>query len=89
MTETQRRIRNLIVQSLEPHLQRSGTSPRELTDDVDILRSGLIDSLAFIDLLLKVEAELDTSLALDQIDFERVSSLQDLVQILDDLTVAT
>lgn len=89
MTETQRRIRNLIVQSLEPHLQRSGTSPRELTDDVDILRSGLIDSLAFIDLLLKVEAELDTSLALDQIDFERVSSLQDLVEILDDLTVAT
>lgn len=85
-SESQARIKRLVVQSLEEHMKRSGRERRDLTDDLDVLHSGIIDSLAFIDLLLKVEAELGTSLALDQLDFDRVSNLKDLVEALDRLT---
>ncbi len=89
MTPSQLRIKNLILQFLDQHMRQTGTGPRELTDDIDVLHSGIIDSLAFIDLLLRVEAELGSSLALDQIDFERISNLKELVEMLDQLMVTT
>jgi acyl carrier protein len=72
-------IRAVVVAGLADRARRAGRDPAEITDDTDVLGSGLIDSLAFVDLLMAVEEQLGVPLALEQLDFEAVDSLGALV----------
>jgi acyl carrier protein len=58
---------------------RAGEAGVELSDATDLLGSGLVDSLAFVDLLLGVEEEIGVPLPLELLDFSDVSSLGSLV----------
>ncbi|MBK8708119.1 MAG: acyl carrier protein [Flavobacteriales bacterium] len=46
-----------IVHLLTDRLARMGMSESDLSDDMDLVRSGLLDSLAFIDLITALEKE--------------------------------
>jgi acyl carrier protein len=88
VNETRQQIRNIVVRVLTEHAGHAGFDPAELSDDTDVLGSGIIDSLAFVELLMRVEVELETTLALDQLDFEQITDLGALVEALDQLALA-
>ncbi len=76
------RIRNAVLGALRQPLVIAGLDPNDIDNDFDILGSGIIDSLAFVDLLLAVEAELGSQLELELLDFDDVTSLGALMRIL-------
>jgi acyl carrier protein len=48
-------LRERINNTLIPRLQRLGLSAADLTDDLDLVRSGVLDSLGFVDLIAGLE----------------------------------
>ena len=77
-------LRANIVQLLTDRLARMGMSENDLTEDLDLVRSGLLDSLAFIDLITALEKlagkELDLDAALDRQDATTIAGLKNLFQ---------
>lgn len=75
-------VRTLIRTQLTDRLVRLGMAPDDLTDDLDLVRSGLLDSLAFIDLVAALEGatgrQVDLEHALEQPDATTVGGLQRL-----------
>ena len=73
-----------IVHLLTDRLARIGMSESDLSDDMDLVRSGLLDSLAFIDLITALEKEagkeLDLDAALDRPDATTIGGLKTLFQ---------
>lgn len=89
MNDTREQIMGIVVDVLTEHAHHTGFDIGQLSDATDVLGSGIIDSLAFVDLLVLVETELGATLALDRLDFEAITSLGALVDALDELTVAS
>jgi acyl carrier protein len=76
MSGDRERIRAAVAGALAGRAREAGV---ELTDATDLLGSGLVDSLAFVDLLLGVEEEIGVPLALELLDFAAVGDLGSLV----------
>ena len=49
------KIDELIMQRIAKRLQRLGMQDCEVTADLDLVRSGLLDSLSFVDLIADLE----------------------------------
>jgi acyl carrier protein len=49
--------------------------------DLDLFASGLIDSLAFVDLLVGLEREFDIHFAVDDLDLDRFRTLRALTEV--------
>lgn len=62
-------VKGMIQEQLKDRLVRMGMDGSDLTADLDLVRSGLLDSLAFIDLITALERaagrQLDMETALD------------------------
>lgn len=84
MTDRRTLVRGIVVSQLEA-LTHPGGYDGDLDDSTDILGSGVIDSLAFVDILIGVESQLGAQLALDRLDFEQIGSLGALVDALHEL----
>ena len=50
-------VRRTLLRAIGPRLGRLGMTEADVTDDLDLLRSGLLDSLGFVDLVVAVEEE--------------------------------
>lgn len=63
-------LRAELVRNLGPRLQRMGLAKNELTADLDLVRSGVLDSLGFVDLITELETatgkEVDLEKAFDR-----------------------
>jgi len=59
-------LRSKMADRLSKRLVRLGLSASDLTDDLDLVRSGVLDSLGFVDLIADLEN--DTG---KQVDLER------------------
>ena len=59
-------IRGLIIHQLRERLQRMGLNEHDLTDDLDLLHSGVLDSLGLVVLLSDLEIRTGTTIDLDQ-----------------------
>lgn len=59
-------MRELIEERLALRLQRLGLERSDLTNDLDLVRSGLLDSLGFVDLIADLEQHTGR-----QVDLER------------------
>ena len=64
MAETS--LRSAIADRLAQRLARLGLSPGDLTDDLDLVRSGVLDSLGFVDLIADLEKESGKQVDLEQ-----------------------
>lgn len=68
MAETS--LRSMIADRLSQRLARLGLAPSDLTDDLDLVRSGVLDSLGFVDLIADLEntigKQVDLELALER-----------------------
>lgn len=49
--------------------------------DTDLFASGLVDSLAFVELLVGIEEELGTRIALDELDLEDLRSIAKIARL--------
>ena len=63
-------LRDTVLSLIAQRAARLGMSTSELTDDLDLLRSGLLDSLGFVDLVVDLEKrtgkEVDLITAMDR-----------------------
>jgi len=60
-------IKDLLMQHLDERLHLFGITRAELDMDFDLVKSGLLDSMAFVDTISVLEEKLNI-----QIDFEKV-----------------
>jgi acyl carrier protein len=72
-------IRAAVVDALSRRPSADGIRPGELNGDFDLLGSGVVDSLEFIDLLMGVEEAIGRPLALEELDFEALDTLDAIV----------
>lgn len=56
----------LLKERLGPRMERLGLAEHEFTNDLDLVRTGILDSLAFVDLI----TELETAVG-KQVDLEK------------------
>lgn len=49
--------------------------------DTDLFASGLVDSLAFVELLVAIEEELGTRIALDELDLEDLRTIARIARL--------
>lgn len=49
-------LRKLIQERLQQRLDRLGLKPSDLTNDMDLVRGGVLDSLGFVDLMAELES---------------------------------
>lgn len=78
-----REVRAFIIGRLENKLNVFGLSARELGDDFDLVASGLLDSMAFVDLVAGTEdhygIEIDFEDAAATPDFTSLGGLIDII----------
>ncbi len=48
-------LRERITRTLMPRIERLGLGAKDLTDDLDLVGSGVLDSLGFVDLIAGLE----------------------------------
>lgn len=77
----------MVLGVLVPRARAIGLEPEVLDGDFDILGSGVVDSLAFVELLLGVEADLGRPVELERLSFEELTSLDRLIEQLHALQV--
>ena len=63
-------LRDTIISLMASRIERMGMTTGDITDDLDLLRSGLLDSLGFVDLVVELEKrmgrEVDLISAMDR-----------------------
>lgn len=85
MTEPSvREVRSLILERLHDAILANGLNPDQLADDFDLLTQGLVDSLALVDLLASLEAELGISIDYSELDPENLTLIGPLSQFIAD-----
>lgn len=77
-------LREHLLGLLHPALMTAGIQPEELDDSFNLVESGLLDSIAFLNLITKLEQILGVQLALFDVDPERLTSLGGLLELLED-----
>ncbi len=77
-------IRKIILELLHEKLERLGISDSEINDRFDLVKSGLLSSLEFVDLVASIEnrlnIEIDYEQALDAGDFTTISGIKNTFQ---------
>jgi methoxymalonate biosynthesis acyl carrier protein len=72
--ETAARLRDILAGTL-------GSAVSDL--DTDLVQSGLLDSLALVELLVAVEQEFSITFAPDELEIERFRSVRTLAELVD------
>lgn len=73
------RVHRAVIGALEARASRLGLALGTVDGDLDVLGSGIVDSLGFVDLLLEVEVALGRPIDLERLDFDRLDRLDALV----------
>jgi acyl carrier protein len=83
MTEASvREVRSWILERLHDAILANGLNPDQLADDFDLLTQGVVDSLALVDLLASLEAELGVSIDYSELDPENLTLIGPLSQFI-------
>jgi acyl carrier protein len=80
MNESERELREVVVDGLASRLRLLGVAREAVDDDLDLFASGILDSLSLIDLLMSVEQRLGQTLDFESMDFTRLVTLGVLVE---------
>jgi acyl carrier protein len=68
-------VRSLILAQLEQPIAEMGLKPAAITDDFDLLTSGVIDSLGIVELISAIEQQLGIAIDLTELDPEDLTTL--------------
>jgi acyl carrier protein len=75
-------VRALILERLHDPILANGLNPDQLADDFDLLTQGVVDSLALVDLLASLEAELGIAIDYSELDPENLTLIGPLSQFI-------
>lgn len=65
MNELEERVREFVLRELGERLRASGISPGDPADDLNLVTSGILDSMGFVELVGRLEQEFHV-----EVDFE-------------------
>jgi acyl carrier protein len=68
-------VRSLILARLEQPMVEMGLEPAAITDDFDLLTSGIVDSLGVVELIGAIEQQLGIALDLSELDPESLTTV--------------
>ncbi len=72
-------LREMVVEQIGSQIERAGLNGQTLDDDIDLLKSGLIDSFEFLDLMAAIEEQSGIKLDLGALDDSDFTTLRGLV----------
>ena len=73
-----RQVRALLLDTYAEPLARKGISIESVTDDFDLLREGIIDSLGILDMVTALESQFEMSIDFEELDAEKLTHLGSL-----------
>lgn len=77
-------IKDFILSRINYRITRLGIEPEEITKNYDLVKSGLLDSMSFIDLVVDIEKkyniEIDFESAFEQSGFTTLAGLTRTVE---------
>lgn len=71
-------VRLAVLEVLSHHLRLLGVEMHEVGDHFDLISSGLLDSVSFVELLMQVEQALGQQIELAELDFSQLSTVAGL-----------
>lgn len=75
-------LRELLLTLLQPAIQQSGINAEQIDDGFNLVESGLLDSIAFLNLITTIEHQIGVELALFDVDPQKLTSLGGLLDLL-------
>jgi acyl carrier protein len=69
-------IQEYILEKMKGKMQLFGLQKNEVNADFDLVKSGLLDSMAFVDLVADLEEKFDV-----EVDFEKVAEQDDFTRV--------
>lgn len=75
-------LRDLLLSLLKPAIDQAGITSEQLDDSFNLVESGLLDSIAFLNLITNIEQKLGVELALFDVDPQRLTSVGGLLELL-------
>ena len=76
-TDTILRVTTLIHESLQIEVDRI---------DVDLIESGILDSLALVELIFQLEQEFGVTIRLEEMSVERFRTISSISELIDELS---
>lgn len=81
MNVTAQQVQAFILAQVRDPARRLGIDDREIGGDFDLVGSGVVDSMRFLELLTSIEQEFGLQIDLDGVNFETITKRDGLVQI--------
>jgi acyl carrier protein len=72
---------NLIVNWVRKHIQTNRNGRVEITEHTDLMTSGLLDSITFVELVVFIETQIGRNIDLTDVDPEEFSTVNGLSRI--------
>lgn len=73
------KIKKILLKIIYSHLANDEPVHEELTDNVDLLKSGLIDSISFMEIILQLENDYNIKLDISKIDNPEFTTISGLI----------
>jgi len=81
MSVTEQQISQFIRETVQEPAQRLGLTLGELEGDFDLVGSGVLDSMRFVELLGAIEQRFNVQIELDGVDIETVTRVGGLIGV--------
>ena len=78
MTETMQTVKDFILKTFLP-----GEDPSALTESTPLITSGILDSLATLDLVAFLETQYSLEFSANEVDVSRLGTLTDIARIVE------
>jgi len=76
------RIKKVIFEILEPRMEILGIRKKEIKNDFDLVGSGMLSSMEFVEFVTRVEQDLEVEIDFESLlEEERITTLDVLVNI--------
>jgi len=76
----EREVRDHLLERLDGPLRAGGLDPTAVGDDLDLLRSGILDSLGLLELIADVNDRFDIEVDFEEVDPEELTVLGPFVR---------
>ena len=81
MSDQRQIIRGFVIERIQAAAAANGRSIEGLDDDFNIVDSGVLDSIGFIDLITSIEDQFDLEIDLSEVDPDEFTTVAGLVNV--------
>jgi acyl carrier protein len=84
MSESQSRIKAMVMGEIRDRLPLLSLTESDVGNDFDLVQSGLLDSLMFVDLLSSLEERLGYEIRINETRVDRVTTISGLADVIEE-----